>query len=180
MHKGVAMSKSSAPVLENDPPEPSQSGRKPESGQEFEIPAPHTTRSLHAAVWTLAWPSVTTMLLQTVNSLMDIFFVGHLPNSAQALAATGVGGGVIFLLVSVSMGVSVGTTALVARFTGAGDPEGTTEAAGQSITLSILLGVVFGALTYLFREPLVGLMLDGHRSPDAAHLCVRFLEMAVL
>ena len=173
------MSKPSA-TLEDGLRGPAESDGQNGCAPEFEIPAALTPRSLHAEVWKLAWPSVTTMLLQTANSLMDVFFVGHLPNSAQALAATGVGGGVIFLLVSLSMGVSVGTTALVARFTGAGDPEGTTEAAGQSITLSAILGLVFGALTYLFREPIVGLMLDAHRSPDAAHMCVRFLEMALL
>jgi len=137
-------------------------------------------RALHSAVWSLAWPSVTTMLLQTVNSLLDVFFVGHLPNSAQALAAAGGGGGVTFLLVSLSMGVSVGTTALVARFTGAGDHESAVEATGQSITLSMLLGVAFCVAGYLFRQPIVALMLDAHRSPEAARLCVRFLEMALM
>jgi putative MATE family efflux protein len=120
------------------------------------------------------------MLLQTVNSLLDVFFVGHLPNSAQALAATGVGGSVMFLLISLSMGVSVGSTALVARFTGAGDSESGVEAAGQSITLSAILGLAFGSLAYAFRVPLVGLMLDAQRSPEAARLCVHFLEMSLL
>ncbi len=139
-----------------------------------------TARAIHGVVWNLAWPSVTTMLLQTVNSLLDVFFVGNLPNSAQALAATGVGGGVMFLLISVSMGVTVGTTALVARFTGAADPESAAEAAGQSITLSAILGLLFGTLTFVLLKPLVAVMLDAHRSPIAAELCVRFLQMALM
>jgi putative MATE family efflux protein len=169
----------SPPVLDREDTEPiAKDGDAPAALDA--IVRPLTPRGVHAAVWALAWPSVTTMLLQTVNSMLDVFFVGHLPDSAQALAATGVGGGVMFLLISLSMGVSVGTTALVARFTGAGDPESAVEAAGQSITLSAILGLAFGALTYLVRVPLVGLMLDAHRSPEAAHLCVRFLEMALL
>ena len=175
------MASSSPPsLLERDPLEPLPPGAEQEERSVAAISGALSARALHSAVWTLAWPSVTTMLLQTVNSLMDVFFVGHLPNSAQALAATGVGGGVLFLLISLSMGVSVGTTALVARFTGAGDAESAIEAAGQSISLSAILGVGFGAITYLFRVPLVGLMLDAHRSPEAVHLCVRFLEMALL
>lgn len=139
-----------------------------------------TQGQLHAAVWRLAWPSVTTMLLQTVNSMMDVFFVGHLPNSAMALAATGVGGGIIFLLVSLSMGISVGATALVARFTGSGDTEGRVEATGQAITLSLLLGALFTLLIYAFRVPLVESMLDAHRDPIAARLCIAFMEKALL
>ena len=110
---------SSPPVRERDPVGAHLPGDTLPAEEVSAPNLPNTTRALHAVVWALAWPSVTTMLLQTVNSLMDVFFVGHLPNSAQALAATGVGGGVLFLLISFSMGVSVGTTALVARFTGA-------------------------------------------------------------
>ena len=113
---------------------------------------PLNRRELHGSVWRLAWPSVLTMLLQTFNSLMDTFFVGHLPNGAEALAATGVGGGIQFLLISVSMGVAVGATALVARFTGARDHPSAVRATGQSLTLGLLLGVTFGLLTYAARE----------------------------
>ena len=135
---------------------------------------------LNQTVWSLALPSVTAMLLQTVNSLMDTFFVGHLPHSAQTLSATGVGGGINFLLISVAMGVSVGTTALVARFTGAKDHESAIRATGQSITLAAILGVVFSVIFYLFRQPLVSVMLDGPRNPEAARLCVSFVEMALI
>ncbi len=171
---------------------PAQASRAVEgdSGQEipsdetpFPLPlvsASATQRDIHRQVWALAWPSVIAMLLQTFNSLMDVFFVGHLPNGAAALAATGVGGSILFLLISIAMGVSVGTTALVARFTGAKEPEQTALATGQSITLSIVLALVFGTLTYLGRGPMVALMLDSHRSPESAVLCVQFLSVALL
>ncbi len=141
--------------------------------------APLTRRDIHNQVWTLAWPSVLTMLLQTFNSLMDVFFVGHLPNGAASLAATGVGGSIIFLLISLAMGVSVGTTALVARFTGAKEPEQAVMATGQSLTLSFVLALVFGTLTYLGRGQMVALMLDPQRSPESVRLCVQFLGAAL-
>jgi putative MATE family efflux protein len=141
---------------------------------------PLTSHQIHHQVWTLAWPSVMAMLLQTFNSLMDVFFVGHLAHGAQALAATGVGGGVMFLLISMAMGVSVGTTALVARFTGAGDREGAIQATAQSLTLGFLLALLVGTLAYLGRGHLVAWMLDVHRSPEAAALCVQFLGASLL
>jgi putative MATE family efflux protein len=141
---------------------------------------PLTRRALHSEVWQLAWPSVMTMLLQTVNSMMDTLFVGHLPNGAAALAATGVGGSIMFLMISLAMGVTVGTTALVARFTGANEHENAIHTTGQSLTLSFVLAAIFGALAYLGRIPLVGLMLDTHRNPEATLLCVKFLNASLL
>jgi len=137
-------------------------------------------RQIHHAVWTLAWPSIITMLMQTVNSLMDVFFVGHLPNGAHALAATGIGGSIMFLLISLAMGVSVGTTALVARFEGAEDAVGGIQATGQSITLSLLCALVFGAIFYCGRTALVGVLLDSSHNPEAARLCTEFIGIALL
>ena len=68
-------------------------------------------RSIHGEVWHIAWPSVVTFMLMTTNAIVDRAFVGQL--GRDALAAVGVGGQLLFLLVSVSMAVSVGTTALV-------------------------------------------------------------------
>ena len=141
---------------------------------------PLSTRALHGNVWRLAWPSVLAMLLQTFNSLMDTFFVGHLPNGAQALAATGIGGSVQFLLVSLSMGVAVGTTALVARFTGAKDSDSAVRAAGQSLTLATLLGLLFGIAAYAGRDAMVDVLLNGRNNPEAARLCTEFLSAALL
>lgn len=120
------------------------------------------------------------MLLQTVNGLLDLFFVGHLPNSMQALTATGIGGQVFFLLISLAMGVSVGTTALVARFTGAKDHESATEAAGQSFTLAVLLGLVFGALFYAMQNQIVGWMIGSENDAIASELCRQFMQVALL
>ena len=91
-----------------------------------------TDRVLHKAVWHIAWPSVITMMLQTLNALMDTAFVGHLPYSQQALAATGIGGQAFFLLISLAMGISVGSAALVARFVGAQERDNAVRAAAAS------------------------------------------------
>ena len=150
-------------------------GRKPVDPAKLE-----SNRAIHAVVWSLAWPSVLTMLLQTFNGLMDTLFVGHLPHSKQALAATGIGGQVIFLLISLAMGVSVGTTALVARFTGADNHEDRLRATAQSLTLSFALSLVFSALFYFGRFWIIGLMLTGKDGPEAAALCGQFLSVALV
>jgi putative MATE family efflux protein len=144
------------------------------------IPPPQTSRDIHQAVWRLAWPSVTMMLLQSFNGLMDTFFVGHLPNAAQALAATGAGGGIIFLMISLAMGITIGTTALVARFTGAREHDNAVLATGQSLSLGVALALLFGIPAYFGRHLLVGAMLDTTKNPEAARLCADFLGVALL
>lgn len=146
----------------------------------FQPPLWESGRDIHKAVWTIAWPSVLTMLLQTFNGLMDTLFVGHLPHAKQSLAATGIGGQVVFLLIALAMGVSVGTTALVARFTGANSHEERLRATGQSLTLSFAVSVVVCLLFYTGRNTIVGWMLTGQTDAETTRLCSQFLGIALL
>jgi putative MATE family efflux protein len=120
------------------------------------------------------------MMLNTINSLMDVAFVGRLPHSKEALAATGVGGQIIFLLIGLALGISVGTTALVARFTGAQEPHHAARTTGQSLTLSVFAGMVCTLVFYLFRGALVSWLLDGASNHHAVDLCMRFLDAALI
>ncbi len=134
-----------------------------------------TTRGLHQAVWKLAWPSVLTMLLQTVNSFTDRFFVGHL--GSDALAAVGVAGQLMFLLFSVGMSISIGTTALVARFSGAGETDEATVAANQSVWISGVASLLCVGLMLPLRGLVVAQM---HLDPSAQTLCVQYLTLTIL
>jgi putative MATE family efflux protein len=131
--------------------------------------------NIHRAVLAVAIPSVATMLLQTTNGLLDSFFVGTL--GPDALAAITVGSSLMFALMSAAMAVSVGTTALVARFVGEGhiqQGENVREGdiSGDAVTAtrqSLILGVVFAVLVglpmYFLREPLLtalGLVAAAH------------------
>jgi putative MATE family efflux protein len=133
------------------------------------------TGNVHADVWRMAWPSVLTFSLMTTNMILDRVFVGSLgPN---ALAAVGVGGQLLFLLVSLSMAISVGTTALVARFTGASEPGEIARATGQSLALGTLLGLVSTVLAYAGLPALLSMM---RLTPEAEADCRRFLGTALL
>lgn len=132
-------------------------------------------RGLHRVVWMLAWPTVLTMLLQTLNSFVDRFFVGHL--GSDALAAAGVGGQMMFLLFSVGMSIGVGTTALVARFTGAQELGEAKIAANQSVWIAGLASVVCIAIAWPTRGLLLrALGVDQH----AAGLADQYLAITIL
>ncbi len=130
-------------------------------------------------VWHMAWPTVVANLLGTLNGILDAFFVGGLTHSRQALAATGTGGQILFLLISVAIGLSIGTSALVSRFTGAEDHDATCKASGQSISLGFCLGVSIGLLVFAFRSALTHLILGSNDSLSSTY-CSQFLEIALL
>ncbi|MEO7716819.1 MAG: MATE family efflux transporter [Capsulimonas sp.] len=131
--------------------------------------------SLHRMVWMLAWPSVVTMLLQTLNSFMDRGFVGSL--GPDSLAAVGVGGQLMFLLFSVGMSISIGATALVARFTGAGEKDQASMAANQSLWIAGVASIVCLALMWPLRDILVTAM---GVNADARHLTIQYITITLL
>jgi len=109
------------------------------------------------------------------NSILDRIFVGSL--GRDALAAAGVGGQITFTVVSGSIAITVGTTALVARFTGAGEMDNATRATGQSMALGAVTGVATMFLIYILMNPLLAMMgVTG----NAAALCRAFLLYALV
>jgi putative MATE family efflux protein len=125
-------------------------------------------------VWQIAWPSVLTFALMTTNAILDRMFVGSL--GRDALAAVGVGGQLLFFLVSINMGITVGTTALVARFTGADNLVDACMATGQSLTLGLAIGLACSLGVYAGLGPYIRIMaLDS----NAAELCRVFVQLAL-
>lgn len=110
-------------------------------------------RSYARIVWDLAWPAIGLNSLQVVNGLLDVKFIGHLgPN---ALAGQGAAFNVVFLLMSLAMALGTGATALVSRFYGAKSPEDLANASRQSLSLSILLGVIFCVIGFGYAPNLI-------------------------
>lgn len=98
-------------------------------------------------VWWLAWPSAITMLLQTANLLVDGIFVGRL--GSNALAGVGLAMQIMFILMSIAVGISIGSTALVSRSIGANDPDQASKAFRQSIMISVTISLICGVIAYL-------------------------------
>ncbi len=138
-------------------------------------PRRESASEIHLEVWRLAWPTVITMVLQTVNGFLDRFFVGHL--GPDALAAVGISGQILFLVFSIAMAISIGTTALVARNIGAGEVEEAATAANQSLWIAGFVSVGCVLLMMACRSPLVAAM-----GVDAAAggLALQYLTLTIL
>ena len=106
------------------------------------------------AVWYLAWPSAINTFIMSAYGIINGIFVGRLPNAEQALAAVGIGGAALMVQFALIFGVSVGASALIARFVGAQDLNEADEAAGQSLTLALLVGILSGLPLVLLARPI--------------------------
>jgi putative MATE family efflux protein len=120
------------------------------SEQEF------TEGSLRRAIVLLAIPMVLEMVLESVFAVVDVFFVAKL--GADAVAAVGLTESVITLVYAVAIGLSMGTTAMVARRIGEKDRQGAIVAAAQAIAVGTVLSVPIAAIGLLFAPKILALM----------------------
>ncbi len=112
----------------------------------------------------LGLPVMFANLVQTLYNLVDAFWLGKVGKAA--LSAPTITFNVAFVLIAFSMGVSVGGSTLVAQFTGAKRDEDAAKTAGTTITLMIVLGIIFGITGYIFSVPILKLL----NTPEDAFL----------
>jgi putative MATE family efflux protein len=125
-------------------------------------------------VLTLAWPSLAQQLLVLAVTLSDRLLVGrfqHLEAGRQlaSQAAQTTAYYLSWFISSYTVLVSVGSTALVARFVGAGDRKAAVHVTNQSLLLAALLGLL-GSAAGLAGLPLLvrALQLHGEAAAFAA------------
>ena len=101
-------------------------------------------------VMNLALPAILEMFMNTLVQYVDTFMVGQL--GPIAIAAISLSSSPMWLIMGVFTGVSVGTTALVARYVGAGDVGKANLVAKQSVILGLIMSVIVTVLMLLFGQ----------------------------
>lgn len=115
-----------------------------------------TEGNLGRAILLLSVPMVLEMALESLFGILDVFWVGRL--GPAAVAAVGVTEAMVTLIFGVAIGLSMATTAMVARRIGEKDPEAAADAAGQAILLGLILSLGIGLPGAFFAPRLLGLM----------------------
>jgi putative MATE family efflux protein len=113
----------------------------------------YTTGSLNRAILLLAVPMVLEMVLESLFAVVDVFWVGRL--GANAVATVGLTESMLSLVFSVAMGLSLSTTAMVARRIGEKDPEGAAVAGVQAIALGLMVSVTIGVPCFFYAPTLL-------------------------
>jgi putative MATE family efflux protein len=109
-------------------------------GQDF------TSGSITRAVTLLAIPMILEMTMESVFAVVDAFFVARL--GSDALATVGLAEAMLTLIYAIAIGLSMGTTAMVARRIGEKKPEEAATVAVQAIILGAGTALFLGVLGF--------------------------------
>jgi len=109
-----------------------------------------TIGSLNRAILLLAIPMVMEMVLESLFAVVDVLWVGRL--GADAIATVGLTEALLSLVMAISFGLSLSTTAMVARRIGEKDPAGAAVAGVQAIAIGLAVSAIVG-IPCLFYGP---------------------------
>lgn len=104
----------------------------------------------------IAWPSVTELILVTLCQMVDMMMVGRL--GPYAITAVGLTSQPKFVMLATFIALNVGTTALVARLKGANNPSSANAVLRQSLLLTLVISVVISIIGVLFSKDMIVLM----------------------
>src|SRR5205085_2349842 len=90
------------------------------------------------------------MLIQTLYLLADLYWVGGL--GKEAIAAVGLSGNLMMIVMAVTQALGVGTTTLIAQATGRKDQSHAELAFNQSFVLSIMVGIALAICSFAVRD----------------------------
>ncbi len=116
-----------------------------------------TQGDIKKQLWSLAWPTMLSVFFNTLYNIVDAFWVSKL--SPDAIAAVSISQITLFAMVSLSMGITIGSGVLMAMRIGAKDKEGAEKTFGQSFLLSTAAAILFTAIALIFKRQF--LLLSG-------------------
>lgn len=120
------------------------------------LPDGITSSMLYQDILRIALPATVELMLSSLVSMMDMIMVGGL--GTWAISAVGLTTQPKFILMTMSMSINVGATALVAQAKGAGKQEKARSYTRQALLLNLLLAILVSITGFLFSRPMVRFM----------------------
>ena len=133
---------------------------------------------LFGKILVFALPIMAMNVLQLLFNAADMIVVGQF-SGKEALAAVGATGALINLLVNTFMGLSVGTSVIVAQDYGAGQPEEVSRSVHTSIAVSIISGVIVMVAGLVLCKPMLAWMGTPEDIIDLSVLYMRIYFLGV-
>jgi putative MATE family efflux protein len=119
------------------------------------------------------------MVVQTLYLLADLYWVGSL--GKEAIAAVGLSGNLMMLVVALTQMLGVGTTTVIAQAAGRKDQPSAEKAFNQSIVLCLIVALLFGVCAFPFRRQYsVSLSADAPTAALAATYLLWFIPALMM
>ncbi len=115
-----------------------------------------TTGSIDRAIFLLSIPMVLEMLMEGLFAVVDIFFVSKL--GKEATATIGLTEVVLTQVIALAMGLSMATTAMVARRIGEKDREDASIAAFQAILIGLVTCMIIAVIFFFTASDILRAM----------------------
>jgi putative MATE family efflux protein len=115
-----------------------------------------TEGDIRRGIVLLAIPMILEMAMESLFGIVDVFFVSRL--GADAVATVGLTESLLTLVFGVAFGLSMSTTAFIARRIGEKDPEGASKTAVQAILLGLVISAVVAVIGITRAPSLLHLM----------------------
>ncbi|RED93179.1 MATE family efflux transporter [Marinoscillum furvescens] len=115
-----------------------------------------TTGSINRAIFLLSIPMIGEMIMESLFAVADVYFVSKV--SVNAVATVGLTESILMIIYSVAVGLSMATTAIIARRVGEKKYHRAGDAGFQSIFLAVIVGALLGVVGFVFAEDILRLM----------------------
>ncbi len=131
-----------------------------------------TQGSIFRSLWVMAVPLISASFIQMAYSMTDMLWLGHL--GSDAVAAAGAAGFFTWLCNALSFMTKIGAEITVSQSVGAKDTKRAACYAGQAITLSVIIGLVYASFIIISAPALINLF---HFDAPIAEQSVNYMRI---
>jgi putative MATE family efflux protein len=133
----------------------------------------YTAGSIRRAVIMLAIPMMLEMIMESVFAVVDLYFVGHLENSSQAVQVVGLTESVLTIIYSLAIGMSMAATALVARRVGEKNVDAAAHAGVQALIVALTVTLALSITGFTYARTILLLMGASQETANVGTIFVR-------
>jgi putative MATE family efflux protein len=112
-----------------------------------------TEGSILSSLVRLALPIIMANVLHTTYQLIDTFWLGRL--SANAVASVSISFPILFLVLSLGGGLTLGGSVIVAQYFGAENKKKVDYSSSQTVFVIFIISIFLALLAYLLAEPMM-------------------------
>lgn len=133
------------------------------------------TAPMHQLVWSVSFPLMISMLVQSLYNIVDGIFVSRI--SENALTATSLAYPVQMLMIAISVGTGVGLNALLSQTLGRQDAEKVIKTAQNGLFAAVCGSLIFVVLSFFAVRPFLSIYTQ---DPEILEDSVSYLRICML
>jgi putative MATE family efflux protein len=131
-----------------------------------------TSGGIGKPLFYLSLPIIVQNLFQVTYNLADTFWLGR--HSTASLSAISFAFPMVFLMISLALGLSVAGSVLVAQHVGAGNQQKAEYAASQTMAYAVAASIVLGIIGYAFVDDFLTILGTG---PEISPLVADYMRV---